>query len=185
MKAASALLSALLILSFADSTLAQGERNPEIIIDGVSVSLGMPEQTVLSKLGSEHRVEKVSGDVRADMWLVMSKQGPPSVSYGSVSFEDGKLSQASVDWANSADRGALGFARAVLGALSSAAGQFGTTCTVTVRRAQTPGSDYNFASVKCGRRTVGISLLMSLDGKIVSSALVSEEIDSVGGSAPE
>lgn len=164
-----------------------GQSKPSVVIDGVGITLGEPEQVVLAKLGKDHRVQKVEGlgGEGVEAWGVLSKRDLPLKYFGDLFFVQGKLAQARVSWASPTDRGALEFARAVLGALSTAANELGAPCTVSVRKAEVPGATHNFANIHCGTKTVGISLATSYDGKFASGASVSEEVGSLGQSAVE
>lgn len=178
----SGIAAMILVTGFSRHVYGQGESKPSVVIDGVGVTLGMPEQVVMARLGRDHRLEKVRDDSGAlgDMWGVESKQGPPWTQYGLVSFSEGKLTWARVSWADPTDRGALEFARAVLGALSTVANDFGTPCTLSVRKAVAPSAETNFANLLCGSKTVGISLVTSHDGRSTSSASVTEEVGAAG-----
>lgn len=178
MNAMLSLLAALLIIGYPGPIYGENDNEASVVIDGVRVTLGMPEGDVLAKLRKEHQMQRttsVEGKTTGS-WVVVSRE---SHDRGLVSFEQGKLVQAGATWASVKDQAVVDFARAVIGVLSTVAAQPSASCAVSVDTIELQRIEGRSATLNCGPKSVIISVEVGRDGKAATAASVREHVGAV------
>jgi hypothetical protein len=169
-----ALLLAGVFIASAKPTGQSGEEGEAIILDGVTLKLGMPRGEVVRRLSQSHHL--IKGEVEGrEAWAVHPEGDPSGDMLGMVVFENGSLVSAQRSWVMHYDEASLEFGRALVGAMETVKGR--SNCTVSISNMAEPKGELKWADLTCGHRNVEIGLFQGRYGRSVG-AQVSEIIRS-------
>jgi len=134
--------------------LAAVRRESSITL-GAELKLGMPQAEVLEKLADYYEVRKsVPG-----AWQLLSKNGPPFESFGSVTFHDGRLTYVSKEWGPTNQQRGVEFATALYGALANLTAQKETLCWISTLQNMDPAGEMRQMWFTCGGKTLDITVV--------------------------
>jgi hypothetical protein len=144
-------LSMTIVVSFgADKPIAK-----DTIWLGIELRLGLSRQVVMSQLAESYKLVRIGTE--GDNWLVQSKNAP-LVSYGQVSFENGKLILAIRDWTNG-DEDSFAFAQSLHGALEQFGKENRHVCYVRTNTSRTPTTETGSITLSCGAKQLVIQTI--------------------------
>ena len=108
-----------------------------IWIGGTELRLGLAKETVISGMAEHYKLVKMAMD--GDNWMVQS-QNNPSLVFGQVSFEKGKLTLAVRNWTNG-DEDGFAIVQALHGAFEQFTKEGKHVCQVDTNTQRSPGSE--------------------------------------------
>lgn len=139
------------------------QQQPERIVIGVPLQIGMTKDVVISRIAEQgFKIEKAKDD---DMWVI-SKKTEGSNDYDIVGMfraTDSHISWASRSWTTSADAGATKMARSFYFLVKSFEDTGNTSCSIQTERVDSPNLDNKQLSIRCGKRTAVLYVTVSKD----------------------
>jgi hypothetical protein len=151
----------ILLIAFASVLQGQGTRSKkDSIWLGTELQLGMPKDAVMSRLAEQYMLVRIGA---GDDWLVESKVRP-IVSYGEVSFANGKLSYIEKDW-SSEDDGEFSFAQSLYGLLDQFGREGRQICLMSTDTSRTPEAETRSITMSCGGKKLIITTIDIFSGE--------------------
>lgn len=152
-----------LLLILAGAAFARQVASPPEIYLGGRLTLGMPEADVLKILADLYNLQKAPGGEAGEFssWVLMSKTGPPSRSYGNVAFQRGRLASVIKYWGPDDQRKGLEFGTAVSGVIAGLVREGNAECRLYANTGDDPGWARKAAFITCGRKEIAITVTRS------------------------
>jgi hypothetical protein len=140
----------------------QQQRPESIEIGGVLLHIGMPQDSVISKIAeSGLTVTHVNYSTN---WVVSQKNDKNEFdALGMLAFTDSRLTWASRSWGDSADSGAAKLARSFYFLLKSFEDAGNTSCTISTHTQEAPDLDQKSTDIRCGKRAVAFYVVAYKD----------------------
>jgi hypothetical protein len=132
--------------------IAHTQQQPESIVVGVPVQIGMAKDVAISQI-AEHglTVTQLQG---SEQWIVQQKNDQNQYDIvGALTFNNSRLSWASRTWVSNADPAAAKLARNFYFLVKSFEDHGNTSCVIDTQKQEGPDFDHDSLSVHCGRRT--------------------------------
>jgi len=166
-----------MLFSLAMPLAARGQQAQEMIeFNDVALKLGMPQAIVLQQLGRSYDLKEAQGATEKWSLWAIDEKGSSSIFRGSVSFNDGKVSNITRSWSDDEPNTKAGLANALYGAFSNFEREGKEACTITTDHGQNPGTESKIVFLRCGRKRIEI-VLIRIDQQ-PESAIVQEVLDS-------
>jgi hypothetical protein len=149
-------------------SLATAWAQPQsLVVAGVELSLGMPEEVVLSKLKG-----KTLAKAGSNGWMITEKSGTEILPIGGVSFKGGKLTWISRHWGNfDSGDSAVDLSLELYRVLSYLDERGESVVHISTSTAQEPGMTLKTIEVRSTERKVTIGIL---EGKGANSIGIQE-----------
>jgi hypothetical protein len=171
-----------ILMLFVAAVLTNAEHNPgqttqdDISFGTVRLTLGMPQDVVLTTLGKSYDLEKVNEGPQFSSWFVHARAGteklaPPKY-VGNVAFKQGKLTSAMKNWGPENQQKGIEFANSLYDVVTSFTNEGRTVCSIETGRKKDPGYDSKTIFVTCGAKYIRIDLLSGPQGESTSMAEV-------------
>ena len=143
--------------------LGQSDRNTpkqgSIVFGSTVLSIGMPRDTVNSRLAQSYELQKVEN---SDTWIVLSEHHEGNQTthdpVGTVAFKDGKLDEVSKSWGPQDQQKGVDFAHSIYGAIASLANMGKTDCRIAVGENQQPTGEIKSAFITCGDEYIQVEI---------------------------
>ena len=130
------------------------QQQPERIVVGVPLQIGMPKETVISQIVERGFSPKKTEGAAEETWTVSRKDDPNEDDpVGVLVFTNARLSWASRAWASSAEPQTAKLARSFYFLLKSFEQKGNTSCTIDTVNGEGPSTDFKQLSIHCGGRT--------------------------------
>ena len=154
------LFVAVAILLFAPRLEPQG-RMDVITLGTTALSIGMPREAVQRALSERYSLKPSSGPVAktgpVESMLVWDGKTP----IGNVAFREGRLLSVFRYWDPSDQQKGVDYAQKLYAAVSALVADGHRACMLDTAHSDDPQSEQRVAVVKCGRRSLEISILRS------------------------
>lgn len=162
----------------ADHSSGQATQD-DIRLGTVRLTLGMPQDLVLTTLSKSYDVEKLNDGPQFSSWLVNARAGteklaPPKY-VASVAFRQGKLTVVMKNWAPENQQKGVEFATSLYDVITSFTNEGRTACSIGTGRKRDPGYDGKAIFVTCGAKYIRIDLLSGPQGESTNMTEVLEQ----------
>ncbi len=145
--------------------------NKDTILLGRELSLGMPQDKVMSLLAQDYNLMRLANQ---DAWMVKDKTDATTV-YGEVLFRNGKLSLIERDWTPD-DPSASSVALALYGVLEQFGKEGRHTCLVDTQTFRNPSMESRTITWVCGAKRLQVDTTEYFSGQYKGKSVSIQEL---------
>ena len=171
-----------ILMLFVAAVATNAEHSPgqmtrdDINLGSVRLTLGMPQDLVLTALSKSYDVEKLDDGQQFSSWIVNARAGSEKLAtpkyVANIAFRQAKLTIVMKNWAPENQQKGVEFATSLYDVITSFTNEGRTACSIETGRKRDPGHDGKAIFITCGAKYIRIDILSGPQGESTSMAEV-------------